>query len=297
MAWNIAWYGPWMGLGKKSSETDILLASHSDSDGVISFAAPAMYPEKIRSLVLPAMMSGIAVVHYTPELKGAELGEVLVLLGLLGKPGFFAVSEYADTGMLDRVVKGTAMEKWKRVPDGEAEIRQAIMGFPLPKREGPAQVIVDASFSVKGVGVVVLGIIKQGTVKVYDKLTAYPGKKETTVKSIQKQDKSFSEAGAGDRVGLALKGVSVKEVPRGTVLSAEPVEVASEFPYRFEKSRFFAGELPKDLHLALGAQWAGVHLGDKAECAKELALYEDFGIVAVDTKPGKLRIAGKLIAV
>jgi len=284
-----------MGLGKKSSETDITLASHASSEGVFSYAAPAIYPEKVRALILPAMMSDIAVVHYTPELKGVELGEVLVLLDLLEKPGLFVVSEYADQGMLDKVVRGTHLAKWRRVPDSEAEVREAIMGFPIRKQEGAAQVIVDSSFAVKSVGTVVLGIVRQGHISVYDKLTAYPGKKEATVKSIQMQDKNFKEAAASDRVGLALKGVAVGDVPRGTVLSVEPVKTASEFAYTFEKSGFFTGDLPKDLHFALGAQWAGIHLGEKkAECAKEVALYENRGIVAVDVKPGALRVVGGL---
>ncbi|MFC2174857.1 EF-Tu/IF-2/RF-3 family GTPase [archaeon] len=290
---NIAFYGPWVPLGKKSSETDVLLASHSSSEGVFSFAAPSMYPEKIHSLIMPAMMSNAAVVHYTPALQGSTLGETIVLLDLLGKPGFFAVSEDADLGTLDAITKTTSLSQWARVPDDEVSIREEIKNFPISPPDGPTKVIVDASFDVKSVGTVVLGLVQSGSLNVYDKLTAYPSGKEATVKSIQKQDKNFKTAEPNDRVGLSMKGVSVEDVPRGTLLSAEPIPSAKEFEAKVTLSPF-AKELPHDLHLCLGLQWGGVHLdGNKITSEKEWAL-DGTGIIAHNAKPGGLRVLGRV---
>ncbi|MCK4327054.1 MAG: hypothetical protein KAW41_01105 [Candidatus Diapherotrites archaeon] len=290
---NIAFYGQWVPLGKKSSETDVLLASHSSSEGVFSYAAPAMYPEKIHSLIMPAMMSSAAVVHYTPALAGAALGETIVLLGLLQKPGFFAVSDDADLGTLDAITKSTSLSSWARVPDDETAIREEIKNFSIPPVDGPTKVLVDASFDVKSVGTVVLGLVQRGSLAVYDKLTAYPSGKEATVKSIQKQDKNFKAAEPNDRVGLSLKGVSVEDVPRGTLLSAEPIPTAKEFEVRPTISPL-AKELPHDLHLCLGLQWGGVHLdGNKISSEKEWAL-DGTGIIAHNAKPGPLRVLGRV---
>jgi selenocysteine-specific translation elongation factor len=72
---------------------------------------------------------------------------------------------------------------------------------------------------VKGVGVVVLGILKQGVVKVHDELILYPQTKKVTVKSIQMHDKYVEESHSPARVGLALTGVPFDEIARGDILS------------------------------------------------------------------------------
>ena len=76
--------------------------------------------------------------------------------------------------------------------------------------------MVDHSFSVKGVGEVILGFVKKGVVRKYDKLTLLPANKEVIVRSIQMQDEDYDEAEAGSRVGLAIKGVTVEEIKRGS---------------------------------------------------------------------------------
>lgn len=293
MNYNVAFYGKWIRLAKKSSETDVLLASHSSSEDTFSFAAPALYPEKIHSLVMPAMMSDIVVVHYTQELQGVALGETLVLLDLLRKPGFFVIAENTDTELLDRFVKTTFLASWDRVPDNEIAIKEKIKTFAIPEKIGPAKILVDASFEVRSVGTVILGRVLQGSLKIHDKLTAYPSKAQATIKSIQKQDKNFRDAQFNDRVGLALKGVSVSDVPRGTVLSAEPIECAKEF--NANVSLFpLVKQLPHDSHLCLGLQWGKVHVdGNKITSEKSWAL-EGTGILCHNTKPGSLRVLGRL---
>jgi selenocysteine-specific translation elongation factor len=292
MGWNVAFYGPWVDLGKKTSTTDVMLASHADSGGTFSYAAPAMYPEKIHSLIMPAMMSQLAVVHYTPELQGAALGETLVLLDLLRKPGVFAVEDGADVETLSRFTKGTTLEQWPRVPDNAPSIREEIMKFPLPSAEGKAKVIVDAAFEVKSVGTVVLGLVQRGKISVHDKLTAYPSGAEASIRSIQKQDKNFTEASCGDRVGLALKNAEVGDVPRGTILSAEPIPVAKEFPAKIALSPL-AKSLPNDLHLCLGLQWGGVRLDSGRLVSDKAFALDGTGIVAHNAKPGTLRVLGR----
>lgn len=293
MSWNVAFYGKWIDLGKKSSETDVILASHSSSDGTFSYVTPAIYPEKIHSLIMPAMMSNLAVVHYTPELQGFALGETLVLLDLLQKPGFFAISEDADLGMLDQFTKGTSLENWSRVEDNAIAIREEIKKFDSFPAEGPTKVLVDASFDVKSVGTVILGLVQQGDIKTYDKLTAYPSGKEATIKSIQKQDKNFQTAEANDRVGLSLKGVSVDDVTRGTILSSEPIASAKEFEAKVTLSPLVK-ELPYDLHLCLGLQWGGVHLNGNKLISEKIWALEGTGILAHNVKPGTLRLLGRI---
>ena len=54
--------------------------------------------------------------------------------------------------------------------------------------EGPCIIPIDHAFGVKGIGTVILGVIRQGTVKTYDQLNILPSGKSILVKSIQMHD-------------------------------------------------------------------------------------------------------------
>ena len=71
---------------------------------------------------------------------------------------------------------------------------------------------VDHAFNVKGVGVVILGVVINGVVQKHASLNVFPGAKTAQVRSIQKHDDEFDVAGEGDRVGLALKNVEVEDL-------------------------------------------------------------------------------------
>jgi selenocysteine-specific translation elongation factor len=51
--------------------------------------------------------------------------------------------------------------------------------------DGSAVIPIDHAFDIKGVGMVVLGVVKEGTVRAYDELALTPGGKKILVKSIQ----------------------------------------------------------------------------------------------------------------
>jgi selenocysteine-specific translation elongation factor len=89
--------------------------------------------------------------------------------------------------------------------------------------DGPVVIPIDHAFDVKGVGTVILGVVKQGVVKVYDQLKIMPGGKDTVVKSIQMHDDPVDESKSPARVGLAIKGMTAEQISRGDILcSADP---------------------------------------------------------------------------
>lgn len=60
------------------------------------------------------------------------------------------------------------------------------MGKLKPKGvDGSAVIPIDHAFDIKGVGMVVLGVVKEETVRAYDELALVPGGKKMLVKSIQ----------------------------------------------------------------------------------------------------------------
>ena len=75
---------------------------------------------------------------------------------------------------------------------------------------------------MKGVGVVILGVVTSGIIQKHEMLQVLPAGKSAQVRSIQKHDDEFDVAGEGDRVGLALKNVEVEDLDRGAVLTNDP---------------------------------------------------------------------------
>jgi len=89
------------------------------------------------------------------------------------------------------------------------------------------KVLIDHAFSVKGIGTVILGIIKKGSVH-SNQMLELTGNgsvaKKIIVRSIQKHDRNFKEAREGDRVGLALKGnISVNEISRDNLITTQGI--------------------------------------------------------------------------
>jgi selenocysteine-specific translation elongation factor len=83
---------------------------------------------------------------------------------------------------------------------------------------GAPIVDIDRAFNVKGVGVVVLGVVREGNVAAHDTLYSSDGK-GIVIRSIQVQDDDVESAGAGSRVGLAVKGGDANDFRKGDVLS------------------------------------------------------------------------------
>jgi len=162
-------------------------------------------------------------------------------------------------------------------------------------------VVVDHSFSVKGVGEVILGFVKEGVVRKYDKLMLLPAKKEAIVRSIQMQDEEYDEAEAGSRVGLALKGATVDELKRGSVLSASTsVMMDTKLKLSFQKSPFYSDEIREGVfHATVGMQTVPITIAEKDENSlgitseKPIVYTTEDTFLILDLNAKKMRIMGK----
>ena len=89
------------------------------------------------------------------------------------------------------------------------------------------QVLIDHSFPVKGIGTVILGVVKKGILNTSQmlELVGYEGiGKKVIIRNIQKHDRNFKSAVEGDRVGLALKGnISSKNISRDNMLVSQGI--------------------------------------------------------------------------
>jgi selenocysteine-specific translation elongation factor len=165
--------------------------------------------------------------------------------------------------------------------------------------------MVDHSFSVKGVGEVILGFVKKGIVRKYDELTLLPANKRVIVRSIQMQDEDFDEAEAGSRVGLAIKGATVEEMKRGSVLCAsDSVKTSTRVELSFKKSPFYSDDVREGaFHATVGMQTVPITITEKTETSlvieteKPITYASEDIFLLLDLNAKKMRIMGKAFAI
>jgi selenocysteine-specific translation elongation factor len=217
-------------IAKKGTPTDITLYNLKKGEDTLTLIEPTRYPERLAPLFFAASEAKTAVV-VVDELNAA-LGESLVMLQCCGiNRGYFILRNYIPKEKIEPIIKGTILEKFEFLPDDANVLREKLLSDATQQKTEPSTtgvVPVDHSFNVKGVGVVVLGVVINGSIAKHAAMTILPGTKTAQVRSIQKHDDDFDLAVEGDRVGLALKNVEVEDVDRGVVLSTDPSVKASK---------------------------------------------------------------------
>jgi selenocysteine-specific translation elongation factor len=162
-------------------------------------------------------------------------------------------------------------------------------------------IVLDHSFHVRGVGEVVLGFVRKGIVRRYDKLNLLPAGKEVIVRSIQVQDEDCEEASAGTRVGLAVKGATLEELGRGSVLTSSSVlKGVAKLNLSFSKSPFYAeGVREGEFHATVGMQTNPVTISDPREgsigieSSKPIVHEPQDTVLLLDLNGKKTRVIGK----
>jgi selenocysteine-specific translation elongation factor len=210
-------------IAKKGTATDITLYNLKKDEDTLTLIEPSRYPERLAPLFFAVSEAKKAIV-VVDELN-ATLGESLVMLQCCGiSSGYFVLRNYIPKEKIEPIIKGTILEKFEFVPDDPNLIREKLLNDAAQQKTIPASigtVPVDHAFNVKGVGVVVLGVVVNGGVAKHAPLNVLPGGKTAQIRSIQKHDDEFDSAVEGDRVGLAMKNVDVTEVDRGVVLTTK----------------------------------------------------------------------------
>jgi selenocysteine-specific translation elongation factor len=217
-------------LAKKGTTTDITLYNLKRGEDTATLIEPARYPERLAPLFFAISEAKKAVV-VVDELNAA-LGESLVMLQCCGiDSGYFILKNYVPKEKVELLIKGTILENYKFLTDDPNAIREILLDEAAKQKSAASTVgtvPVDHSFNVKGVGVVVLGVVVSGGVSKHAVMNVLPGGKTAQIRSIQKHDDNFDSAVEGDRVGLAIKNVDVEDVERGAVLTNDPAVKAAK---------------------------------------------------------------------
>jgi elongation factor 1-alpha len=99
----------------------------------------------------------------------------------------------------------------------------------------PLRLPLQDVYNITGIGVVPVGRVETGIMKIGDKVVAVPGREGKgvpgEVKSIEMHHEQYKQAGPGDNIGFNVRGFGKKDIARGDVLghADNPPTVASEF--------------------------------------------------------------------
>ena len=99
----------------------------------------------------------------------------------------------------------------------------------------PLRLPIQDVYNITGIGVVPVGRVETGVMKVGDKVIAVPGREGTgvkgEVKTIEMHHEQIQIAEPGDNVGFSVRGINKKDIARGDVFGHENnvPTVVSEF--------------------------------------------------------------------
>jgi selenocysteine-specific translation elongation factor len=222
-------------LGKKDTINDIAIYSHNSSEGIFTYIHPNS--EKIQPLLQVLNMIDLPVLVINSLTK--EIGEMIVGINEMNFDKGFIITGIKDE--IQSLIKNTSLEKFEIIEENALWLK--ILQSKIERRDDFLMIPIDNYFNVNGVGTVILGIVKNGKIKLYDKLIVEPLGKEVIVKGIQSNDKDIEEASAGMRIGLNTKGIEVEELKRGFFLVKDKVEKSSEITIKFSKNIFSKQEI------------------------------------------------------
>ncbi|MBT3416703.1 translation elongation factor EF-1 subunit alpha [Candidatus Woesearchaeota archaeon] len=133
----------------------------------------------------------------------------------------------------DNIVKKSENMAWYTGPT----LREQLDLFKEPEKPTklPLRLPIQDVYSIAGIGVVPVGRIETGIMKIGDKVIVVPardGKGVTgEVKTIEMHHEQVTEAIPGDNVGFSVRGIGKKDIARGDVLGKtdSPPTLVKEF--------------------------------------------------------------------
>ena len=259
-------------LGKKGTSTDITIYDRKTSNQIISYCFSNTYPDKLQSLLQSIAISDYAILNISR--LDSFLGEQILALDIFNiKKGFILYSYDIDVEKIKNIIKKTSLSSFQIVEnveqlksclselqtgeevkdeeknDDKENVEQQTQNQTSPTNTNAntnsVYIPIDHVFDVKGVGTVILGCIKQGEIKTYDELEINPVNKPIVIKSIQMHDDPVNYSKKSSRVGLAIKGVSAKDVSRGDIITSPGLSkiINTSFQIKFNKNPFYKEDI------------------------------------------------------
>ncbi|MHA1229490.1 MAG: translation elongation factor EF-1 subunit alpha [Candidatus Helarchaeota archaeon] len=155
--------------------------------------------------------------------------EITGLLKQVGYPidkvPFIPVSGWTGDNLKDR----SENMKWYDGPT----LLEALDNLEIPPKpiDKPLRMPIQDVYSIKGIGTVPVGRIETGVLRKGDKIAIMPPGYTTEVRSIEQHHEELQEAVPGNNIGIAIRGISHKDLKRGMVISGtdNPASVVEDF--------------------------------------------------------------------
>jgi len=217
-----------------ASQADIAFVVVAGTEGIMAqtkehiFLCRTMNVKQIGILV-----NKMDAVNYDEAKFNAVKEQVSQLLTQVGyKPDttpFIPVSAWKG----DNIVKKSENMDWYKGPT----LREQLDTFEEPEKPTglPLRLPIQDVYNITGIGVVPVGKVETGVMKIGDKVIVVPGREGTGVvgecKTIEMHHEQVKEAIPGDNCGFSVRGIGKKDIARGDVLGhpADPPSVVKEF--------------------------------------------------------------------
>ncbi len=294
-------------IGKKSETEGIIVYQRNEAGKKFSFLDDSVFPEKIQGYARIASISDHAFYIFPQEGKlNPSDGELAILLDSFGLNGTLEVIDGSKTAVSDIVrssFKGLNLLSYKieeRSSKSSVIDLSHIESKSYPKDQ--TLIYVDRAFSVKGVGVVVLGFVLCGRVSVHDKLRVLPTESDklAEVKGIQISDEDYDSTERGIRVGLSLKGVELKDLSKVSWMDDGSFKLSSSLEFGFKQSPYYKQPtVDRDLHLEASGELLVTRIVQGktpdsriAKLQEPVPCWEGMNVSVIDLNSKALRVAG-----
>lgn len=219
-----------------ASQADAAVLVVAANDGVNAQTKEHAYLSKVLGvgqMIVAINKMDISGVDYSEDRFNKVKEEVTTLLKSVGfnteKVQF--VAEAALPG--DNIVKKSEKMTWYK----GATLLEALDNLELPEKpvDLPLRLPIQDVYNITGIGVVPVGKVETGVMKVGDKVIAVPGREGKGVtgelKSMEMHHEQLQQARPGDNIGFNVRGFGKKDIARGDVIghTDNPPTVCSEF--------------------------------------------------------------------
>jgi len=217
-----------------TSQADAAVLVVAANDGVMAQTKEHVF--LARTLGVPQLIVAISKMdmkEYDEAVFKKVKDDVIKLLKTVGyKP---EEVQFVPTSSLegDNVYKKTEKMNWYKGPC----ILEALNNLKEPEKpvQLPLRLPIQDVYNITGIGVVPVGRVETGKIKVGDKVIAVPGREgkgvSGEVKSIEMHHEQMQEAVPGDNIGFNVRGFGKKDIARGDVVGHQDnvPTVATEF--------------------------------------------------------------------
>lgn len=219
-------------IAKAADQRDVHTYVHKENgpDGarIISLIRPAKYPERLRPFLNALSTAQAGIIEVTAV--DATLGEALVAFASAGiKRGLAVINppqgSWVDEDQVRMLFNQAGLSAWTFESNDGIHLRERMYALMddidsvlAANAAAPLVLPVDQHFNVKGIGLVAIGYVQAGQVKVHDELVLLPANGGGTAKSLQVMDDDVDTASAGDRVGLALRNANEDHLNGSTLI-------------------------------------------------------------------------------